>query len=188
MMRPALLLASLVLMLAVGAFTASAARSDNGTDLANRVVKIIQTESSIVTGTKGGCAKIGAALKKFNKAHGGEFASLTAKVKHMSQGDQASFAQQFVSQGASLVAKIETGIAGHVEKPFSEGSLVGALRRALGHGDESRRCALVLVDRLVREGRSEREIVDELDRSLGLRPVYGGSSLWELVDRLRRRR
>jgi hypothetical protein len=63
MLRLALLSTVVVLIAGLAAGEAGATRADSGASLANQVVQVFQQYASIVTGNKGGCAKVGGALR-----------------------------------------------------------------------------------------------------------------------------
>ena len=68
------------------------------------------------------------------------------------------------SSGDYVERAVEAGAVGHVLKPFSEAQLVGTLRGVLADRDErddavrERERQMSLIESMVRDGRSEREI------------------------------
>jgi CheY-like chemotaxis protein len=78
------------------------------------------------------------------------------------------------SSGGYIERAVEAGAVGHVLKPFSEAQLVGTLHGVLAdraNRDESiweRKTQLVLVESMVRDGRSEREITAAVEQTAGV--------------------
>lgn len=69
------------------------------------------------------------------------------------------------SSGGLVERAIEAGAVAHVLKPFQEGHLVETITGALAHhavSEAERRRDLILVESMVRDGHSEREIVAAL--------------------------
>jgi CheY-like chemotaxis protein len=76
------------------------------------------------------------------------------------------------TDGAVIDRAVEAGAVDHVTKPFSERRLVEAVRTALGSRLESATeidhyAMRVLIEQLVRAGRSEREIHAAVERATG---------------------
>jgi response regulator NasT len=69
--------------------------------------------------------------------------------------------------GGLVERALEAGAVAHVLKPFHEAQLVGTIAGALADRDTEaearRRYALAMIESMLREGRSEREIADAVD-------------------------
>jgi CheY-like chemotaxis protein len=79
------------------------------------------------------------------------------------------------SSGGFVERAMEAGAVAHVLKPFHEAHLVGTIAGALAERDQrdeaKRRRDLVMIESMVRQGYSEREIVDALNGREGWAPA-----------------
>jgi CheY-like chemotaxis protein len=77
--------------------------------------------------------------------------------------------------GRFVERAIEAGAVAHVLKPFHEAQLVGTITDALAERDlrdeAKRRHDLIMIESMVRQGFSEREIVDALNGREGCAPA-----------------
>jgi CheY-like chemotaxis protein len=87
--------------------------------------------------------------------------------------------------GDAIERAVEAGAVDHVTKPFSKERLLEAVRGALGmrieEPDADHYGMRIMIERMVREGYSEREIHAAVGRATGVRATGGGRRLSPLA-------